>query len=174
LGAFVEENHKLLSALAIFTALTVFARALPIRILGDLLSFLFLAATVILWFELQEHYPPQTSSAKLQLFESVVSAAVLVLIGCWLILYWAFWRPLLVVVIFLILSFTATTLFQKYDLFNRLFRVKAGNHRILRRVVYFATVALMLLTTLVLATMLGIKVTPFLEQMHTQLQENVR
>ena len=172
LSAFVDANHKLLSTLGIFTALTVFARALPIRIVGDLTSFFFLAATITLWFELQEQYPPKGTSQKLRLFELAVSYAVLCLVVAWVFVYWAFWRLILVGILFLILGLGATSLLQRYNVFNRLMGTKAGERSRLRHMLYFAVVAVILTATFLIANLLGIKVIPWLERIHSQLQQS--
>ena len=172
LFSFIEENHRLLSVLGIFTALTVFARTLPIRILSDLLSFFFLAATVVLWFELQERYPSKTSSQKLRLFEILVSTAVLLLVACWLFLYWAFWRRILVAVFFAAFSLATTSLLQKYNVFNRLVGVDANHQKFLRHLVFFIIFSMILVSSIFFANLLGLKVVPLLEQIHEQLQEN--
>ncbi len=170
LANFIEENHKLLSVLGVFTALTVFARAVPIRLLGDILSFLFLGATIVLWFELQERFPSKTTSQKLRLFEFFVGSAVLVLVACWLFVYWAFWRQILVGVLFLVLSLVVAALLQKYDTFNRLFRTRAGHRKGLRHAFYFATVAALLVATFLIADLAGVKLIPLLESLRSSLQ----
>ncbi|HMG18824.1 MAG TPA: hypothetical protein VK573_08880 [Gemmatimonadales bacterium] len=139
--------------------------------LTHLLSFFFLAATVILWFELLEQYPPKTSSVKLRLFETALTMAVLFLLASWLFIYWDFWKQMVVAVIFGVLSLIVTGLFQKYDLFNRLFATRAGGRWLLRRVVYFFTLGVILAATLLLATIVGIKVTPWLDQLKARVEQ---
>jgi hypothetical protein len=86
LRTFVEENHKLLSVLGVFTALAVFARGLPLSGMGQLLSFLFMTLTILLWLELMSQYPVPAST-RLMWFENLVTFSVMVTAGYWLLDY---------------------------------------------------------------------------------------
>jgi hypothetical protein len=79
LYTFVEENHKLLTVLGVFTALTVFAANLPLRPLGSMLSFLFMALTVTLWLELLERFPSKAAGWRMDWFETLLSFTVFIL-----------------------------------------------------------------------------------------------
>jgi hypothetical protein len=88
LHAFIEENHKILSVLGVFTALTVFARGLPLTGMGQVLSFFFLTLTVLLWIEIMTRYP-KPASTRLIWFENIVTATVFLTAGYWLVEYYA-------------------------------------------------------------------------------------
>ncbi len=74
LRQFVNENQHLLEALGVFAALTALANQLPVKILGQLLSFSCLAATILLGIELYAQAPARHSPAahKLEFFKTAL------------------------------------------------------------------------------------------------------
>jgi hypothetical protein len=58
LEQFISHNDKLLGAMAVFTALAAFTKDLDV--VGGYLSFTFIAATVLVWFELLGKFPKQS------------------------------------------------------------------------------------------------------------------
>jgi hypothetical protein len=60
LWEFIEENHKILSVLGVFTALAVFASKLEFQPLGNVLAILFLSLIVLMWRELWDKVPPDS------------------------------------------------------------------------------------------------------------------
>lgn len=169
LTEFIEENQRTISVLGVFTALTVFSRQLPLRVLSDILSFLFLAATVLLWFELLGRYPAKSSSFRMSMFESILSLAIMVLVFYWLVLYREFWRHLLVLLFFAGLSTLLTKVMQHYNVFNRVFNAKQHRRRGLRHLLYFVLQGLILVTSMMLAALLGIPANRWLDETRTEL-----
>lgn len=86
LHTFLENNHKILSVLGVFTALTVFSRGLPLTGVGQILSLLFLTLTILLWLELMSRYPTP-ASARLSWFENLVTFAIMFTAIYWLMDY---------------------------------------------------------------------------------------
>lgn len=97
LASFVESNHKLISALGIFTALTVFATSISLRAVAYSFSFLLLAATFLLWVELWSKFPDRSkSSLRLSLFQDITALVVLIVAVHWIISFRVFWRYFIV------------------------------------------------------------------------------
>lgn len=86
LTAFVEENHKVLTTLGVFTALATFVANLPDKPVARLLLFIFLAASVILWLELWSKFPKHASTLVVW-FENIISAAIMILLAYWVLMY---------------------------------------------------------------------------------------
>jgi len=57
LGEFIDENHRVLSSVGIFAALTVFTNSIEPRGLSALVSLFFLAATMLTSWELLRRFP---------------------------------------------------------------------------------------------------------------------
>ena len=173
LGEFIENNHRLLSAVGLFTALTIFATNLEIEILGAFLSFLLLSATVILWMELLEKFPASApATAKLTWFESTLSGAMLVVVFYWLLQFRGFWRSLLAIPIVLVLVGIFSGVLKRFDAFNRAFSAKPGQKRGWRYFVAFIVYsAAMLGAILIAAQITESSVGPWLDNVRQLLDE---
>src|SRR5438445_3883918 len=75
LEQFIGQNDKLLGAMAVFTALAAFTKDL--QAVGGYLSFTFIAATVLVWFELLRKFPKQSGTGTLFWFENLMSIGIL-------------------------------------------------------------------------------------------------
>lgn len=71
LEAFITENEKLLSALAVFSALVVLSDGLPSGLFRYVLTFIFLIGMILVWFELYFKLPKE-QSIRLFLFQYVL------------------------------------------------------------------------------------------------------
>jgi len=173
LSEFVENNNRLLSAVGLFTALTIFATSLEIEILGAFLSFLLLSATVILWMELLEKFPASApATAKLTWFESTLSLAMLVVVFYWLLQFRGFWRSLLVIPIVLVLAALFSAVLKRFDVFNRAFSTKPGKKRGWRYFVAFTVYAAAILGGFLIAAQIGESfIGPWLDNVRQLLEE---
>ena len=131
LASFIEDNHKLLTTLGVFTALTVFASNIDPKPVGNILSIFFLTLTVLIWLEVWERFPPRNGSWRLLWFESVLSFSVLAILGIWLF-YLSSVSMFLTLFMFLIISSFITWIMNRFDLFNRLFQTEPGKRKYLR------------------------------------------
>ena len=91
LRQFIQENQHLLAALGVFAALTALANQLPIKILGQFLSFFCRAAAILIGLELYAQTPAQTAR-KLDFFKTALSVILLIITAYWLINYRSIWR----------------------------------------------------------------------------------
>jgi hypothetical protein len=66
---FIDTNHKLISSLGVFIALTLFSMSLRLSYLGNLLTILLLLLTILIWFELVWRLPWGDVSITLGLFK---------------------------------------------------------------------------------------------------------
>lgn len=146
LNDFIESNHKLLSTLGIFTALSVFATNLPHKAFGHILSFVFMGITLLLWFELFGRFPAKGAARRLVLFEGLISICAFLVAVNWFVQFSWMWEEVIVlpifITIFVVLIYVASTVIKRFDLFNRVFRVGGGQKKWLR---YFVGICMLLL-----------------------------
>lgn len=100
---YIEKNHKLLSAMGIFTALTVFANNLAIKPIGYTLSFMFLMLTVLVAITLWRQHDYKNESQLLILFHRSLLIITFLLALYWLIDFRTIWHDTLWMVIWIIL-----------------------------------------------------------------------
>ena len=131
LGEFIETNHKLLSTLGIFTVLAVFSNNLQLKGIGYFLSFLFVAAMVLIWLELWARFPTK-GSEKLVWFENIISVATLGVVVYWLVDFRSIWRYYLPMLILLILLWPMSEIMRRFNIFNVVFHTKPGERKTLR------------------------------------------
>lgn len=94
LKEFIEKNHTLLSALAIFATVTALLSNLPIKWIGTVLSFISMAGLIMVWYELKAQLP-ERMSPKLFLFSYVLLWGFGVLVFYWLLEFREIWHLLL-------------------------------------------------------------------------------
>jgi len=156
LSEFVEKNNRLLSAVGLFTALTIFATNLEPRVIGAFLSFLLLSATVMLWMELLEKFPASApATAKLTWFETTLSFALLVVVFYWLLQFQSFWRLWLMVPIALVLAAIFSAVLKRFNVFNRAFSAKVGEKRGWRYLVAIGVVTVSTVTAIFIASLIA-------------------
>jgi hypothetical protein len=132
LSDFIETNHKLLTILGVFTALTVFSFNLPIKQYGYGLSFILFALTLLVWLEVWSKFPSGPGSFKLIWFENLLSFLILGIFLYWLLDFRGIWKDFLVVFLFVIFMSIFSLIMKKYDVFNRLFNTSPGKRKNLR------------------------------------------
>jgi len=142
LTQYIEENHKLITVLGVFTALTVFARSLPITTLGLFLSFLFMTLAVFVWLELFARFPSKAGGWRVTWFENILSLSVFMLVIYWILDYRQVWSQVLIIPVFGMLMGAISFLLKRFDVFNRLFRSQPDEKRALRYVFGIAIVAI--------------------------------
>ena len=108
LADFIEENHRLLTVLGVFTAMTVFASNLPLAWPGAMLAFLFMALSVMLWLQLFARVLSTShATTSMALFVTFFSMATLHMVLYWLLAFRSIWREYLANVLW-ILAFGAS------------------------------------------------------------------
>lgn len=158
LRTFVEYNHKLLSVLGVFTALSVFARGLPLSGMGQILSFFFLTLTILLWFELMSQYPTP-ASMRLMWFENFVTFAVLFTAGYWLMDYNALLGSKGIAYLIMFTVLWLGSLPFKF-VYARLKLPSWARSKITRWVLFVLVILLFALPGLILGTWLGARLGP--------------
>ncbi len=125
LTEFVEENHKLLTVLGVFTALTVYASNLPYSWPGSGLAFVFMAFSIIILLQLFANLMSVVPTGLLAYCTTLMLAAVWFTLVYWLLAFRGFWREYLTRVLIVLLAGIGVSLFQKavahYGLLDRLF-----------------------------------------------------
>lgn len=91
LKEFIEKNHSLLSAMAIFATITALLDNLPVRWIGIVLSFISIAGLVVIWHELKAQLP-KTMSPKLFIFRYVLLWGFGALVFYWLLVFREIWH----------------------------------------------------------------------------------
>ena len=140
LHSFIEENHKLITVLGVFTALTVFAANLTLKPMGLILSFLFMTLTIILWLELLGRFPSKGAGWRMDWFENILSFTVLALLVYWLLDFRSVWKSVLIVLVFGLVLQGVSAAMRRLNAFNRIFHAKPGEKRTLRYAVWLVLV----------------------------------
>ena len=157
LKEFIEQNHKIISSIGIFIALTVFSSNLKSTYFSIGLSFLFLLLTTMIWIELIGQFPKHGSNL-LGWFEAILGITFFALIGYWIVEYYKVWILVLPYIIQLMFIGIVGYFIKKFDLFNRVFRTKQGGKITLRYIVYFV----IMLFVVSLGLMLGNCISPYI------------
>jgi hypothetical protein len=165
---FVEDNHKLITTLGVFTALTVFVSNLPLKTLGYLLSFLFLTGTVLVWSELWSRFP-KPGTNRLIWFENVLSVAVLILVAYWVLEFRVIWRLLLTTILMLTFLWFMSLTIKRFNLFEFLFRIPLFRHNALRYLVGVIVIGIALILAAQLANFLAQPINALLDELRQQI-----
>jgi hypothetical protein len=169
LATFVEQNHKLLTIIGVFTAISIFATNINLLFVATFLSFLFLLLTILLWFELISKFP-KNGSTNLGWFEAILGICVLGLIFYWIVEYqnvWEYILPFVIQLIFLaIFSYTV----KKTNFFNRVFNAEPGQKKTWRYLIYFITI----FATLALGLYLGNLLSPTIVNYLGMLKQGIK
>ncbi len=169
LVAFVENNYRLLTALGVFTALTVYSGNLTLKPVGYVLSFFFLAAAVLLWLELWANFP-RLGTARLFWFENILFFATMILVFYWLVEFRSIWRSFLFLPIaFFILSLLAIIV-KRYDLFSRATHAEPGRWKLLRYIFALSLFWFSVLIALYIAALVAQPVNDFLDLLDNELR----
>jgi len=156
---FIDENHKLLSSIGIFIAITVFSMNLDADYFSIGLSFLFLLLTVLLWIELLRQFP-QKGSNLLSWFEVFLGITLLVLIFYWIIEYYQVWFIFLPFIFQMIVISVSVYPVKKFNLFNIIFKTSKDKKGYLR---FFFYLIIMLLSSF-LANWISTLISPSLKE----------
>lgn len=143
LNTFINKNDKLLSALGIFTALTVFSSNLSLKWIGYILSFLFLSTTILIWLELWAKFP-KSATTRLMWFENILSYSIMAVIAYWLLAFYEIWRLFLFIPIALILLYLFSIFIKRFSIFNTVFHSKSIHHKKLRYILGFTVLIVVL------------------------------
>lgn len=170
LSKFVEDNEKLINVLGVFTAITVFVSELRLQIFGYVLSFAFMAVTVILWLELWGKFPSGKGDWKLIWFENILTLTVMALILYWLIDFRDIWREALVLFIFSIISAVFSIVMKRFGIFNKLFHTQDGKLKWLRYTLGLIIILIILYTSLIIAY----AITPSINNVLDSINESIR
>lgn len=168
---FVEDNHKLLTALGVFIALTAFSAQLQVKQLGYFLSFLLFVATSLLWIELWTQFPSGESNWRLMAFENVLMMSGFLYVFYCLVefrfAWWAFLPLVIAAVMLTILSAVA----KRLDLFNRAFRARRGQKETVRIVLGILVIAVVLYLSLRVSVLIGYDMNTVLDDIRRDMME---
>lgn len=132
LSDYIEQNSKLISVLGVFTALTVFSHNLNIKTIGNILSFVFLSLTIIVWLELWTKFPSRPSSWRLILFENILSFSIFGIIFYWFLAYRVIWRAILVFPLWISIMSFISYLITKFNLMEKILGQKFSKYQTAR------------------------------------------
>jgi hypothetical protein len=170
LTEFVEQNHRLITVLGVFTALTMFSSNLPLKPFAYVLSFMFMTLTVLLWLELWGKYPSSPGNWTLTWFENILFLAVLAFIAYWLIAFRDIWDKFLAILLFGLILAAFSWLLKKYNIFNRLFRAQPGKLKPLRYLFGIAIGLTVLYLSLQLAYVIAPPINRVLDSLYQVMQ----
>ncbi len=155
LTKFIEDNEKLINALGVFVAITVFVGELRLRAFGYVLSFVFMTLTVLLWIELWSKFPSERGDWKIILFENILSLGVLASFVYWLTDFRDIWHELLIFFIFSIISSLFSIVMKKFKIFNKLFHTQPNKLKWLRIVFGIIVLTIILSSSFLLAQLIA-------------------
>lgn len=155
LGAFLEENQRLITLLGVFSALTLFAGTVRPVEFGRFLSSIFLTLVVLIWLELWSRFPSKAGGWRLSLFESILSLAVLAMVGYWIVVVHVWFRSLITLLVWGGAMAAISKVIKRYDLFNRVFRTVPQGRPKLRYAVGLLVQLVVLGVSLGIASLIG-------------------
>jgi len=171
LSEFIDINHKLISVLGVFTALTVFSYNLALKPIGYALSFVFLTLTVIVWLELWAKFPKRPSSWRLTTFENILSYSTIGVIAYWLLAYREIWRIVLFFPVWLLTISIISYPVTKFGLLEKLFGWKFAQFTIVRYIFGFFLLFLALYIAGIIAAVVTPPINNFLDQLREELDK---
>ena len=113
LGDFIEDNYKLIAVLGVLAALTVFSINFVPPIFGHLLSFAFIAQSILIVMELYNRIESVKNSIPLFIFSFLTLVILLQLFVYWLLGFRSIWDSALVIVIFAIVFYILMKLAER-------------------------------------------------------------
>jgi hypothetical protein len=87
LTRFIEENHKLISTLAILAALSAFSNNLSEKEYGKILSFLFFTLSLLVFVEIELNFP-YTTGGRLYWFRQIFGLTAIIFFLAWVHMYY--------------------------------------------------------------------------------------
>ncbi len=163
LHQYIEENHKLITTLGVFTALTLFARQSVPDFLGSLLSALFLTLALLVWFELAGRVPPRMGTSTMYWFESTLTFCVMVLSFYWFLSVRSVFPWLSMFLTFFLAISVISTIMKRFDLFNRVFRAEPGEKKSLRYFMSLLLVSIAVTLSILAAIVTNLYVDPWID-----------
>lgn len=159
----IEENHKLLTSLGVFIALTMFTSNLALKPLGTYLSSIFLGLSIIIWIEVVKAMSIDLEKPKdltLVLAQLLVMPSVPLFVIYWLTISYDIWPNSLEYVLTLFIFLLFLKFFSKVP--NKLFsktQLICAKSKAVRKIVatlfYFAVTGCMILIASLFAFLLG-------------------
>ncbi len=111
---FIEKNHALLSAMAIFATVTALLGNLPIKWVSIVISFISIAGMAIIWYEINTQLPKKMSP-RLFFFRYVLLWGLGGLVLYWLLEFREIWHVFL---------FVPLTIVFMYEIISTLYPLK--------------------------------------------------
>ena len=101
---FIDQNHQLLSTMAVLIAIATYADSLPVQWLGNTILFLSTAGVVTVWFELYRCLP-KTGTLRLVVFKNIITIGLIGFTFYWFLSFPAFWNIFSFIPLFLFLYY---------------------------------------------------------------------
>ena len=151
---FVEDNHKLLSTLGIFLAITIFSTNIDLKSFSPWLSFLSLSCVILLWIELWTKFPKNGGSLRLSLFENAISFLSMLTIIYWVVKVKSLFQSVTILIAFIVMGIISSVL-KRRDIFNRLFYAERGSKKILRISIGIALIVFVLYLSFLISSFIS-------------------
>lgn len=155
LSEFINENHNVLSAIAIFSALTAYFTTLPISWLASGLSFVSIMAMIMVFRELQANAPDyRRVSLRLFVFNSSIILGQYGLLLYWFLVYRGVWHFFLFIPLFIgTITFINSAskpyldLLGSWSLFRKYFFNGKGEHKWYLKIISFIVTSFVFIYT---------------------------
>lgn len=174
LKEFIDENHYLLSSMAILIALATFGINLSINWIGSILSFLSIAAIATIWVELYKMFP-QKGTLRLILFKNILSLGLLTIGFYWVLAFPVFWNIFSFVPLFIFLLYMLHSnikQFMSIPFIARLFGVQGKRNLLQKALVAFYAGAIFI--TLIWIFSLSVGATPAINTILEAIRVNFK
>jgi len=132
LADFINENERIITVLGVLIALTAYFSSSPLKPFGQIFSALLLTLTLFVWFELWGKFPSKMGTSTLFWFENIFSLTIFAVVAYWFVSIGCIFPQIIFIVSFLLISSLISYLMKKLDIFNRFFKAKPGQKRVLR------------------------------------------
>ncbi len=164
LSDFIKNNIDTITALGIFSALTMFAFSLPVKAFSFFLSAAFLTGTILIWIELWAKFPSDVPHWRLTIFENVVSFAALFFLLYFMLEYVLIVKYALTIFIWFAVMGISSRSIKRNNIFVKLFR-KNAKRRVLRYIFGVILLILVFALSALLAEVLSALIRPVLESL---------
>lgn len=132
---FIDQNHNLLSALAVLIAIASYAGSLPVQWLGSTILFLSIAGVITVWFELYKNFP-KTGTLRLVIFKNITTFGLIGITFYWFLSFPSFWNIFLFIPLFFFLYYMFHTTLKQFMEFSFVKKIigKTGHRNIWQKI----------------------------------------
>jgi len=169
LEQFLLKNEKMLTIFGIFVAITVFTSELPLKSIGRILNFIFIANTILIWLELWKKFPKE-AERKLKVFENLISYSTIFIIFYWFLDFRDIWSYIMTGVLMIVIASVFSFIIGKYDIFNKIFHTKNNKKTSFRYIVGITFLLATLYLSSFISNKISLPINNFLDEIYHKIE----